>query len=149
MADLRTYDPKKVIVTVGGVPMSGYADGTFISVERDNDTWSKVSGADGAVSRAKSNDRTGTLTLTLQQTSPSNDVLSGFARVDEISNDGVVPISVTDLGGRTVIFSAFGWVQKPPTVEMAKEISNREWVLALADVEFFVGGNASTSGPLF
>ena len=28
---VRTYDPKQVIITVGGVPMSGFADGTFLA----------------------------------------------------------------------------------------------------------------------
>ncbi len=149
MADLRTYDPKKVIVNVGGVPISGFADGTFISAERDNDAWSKVSGADGVVSRAKSNDLTGTITLTLQQTSPANDVLTGFAIADELTNAGVVPVSVTDLGGRTLITSAFSWVIKRATAEFGKEIANREWTIACADLKMFLGGNVSTSGPLF
>ena len=30
--------------------------------------------------------------ITLKQSSPSNDVLSGFANVDELTNAGVVPI---------------------------------------------------------
>lgn len=149
MADLRTYDPKKVIVTVGGVPISGFADGTFVGVERDNDAWAKVSGADGVVSRAKSNDLTGTITLTLQQTSPSNDVLSGFAIADELTNAGVVPVSVTDLGGRTLIVSAFSWIMKRANAEFSKEISNREWAIACAELKMFLGGNVSTSGPLF
>ena len=53
---VRTYDPKAVAVLIGGVPIGGFADGTFISVERDNDTFQKVSGSDGIVSRAKSNE---------------------------------------------------------------------------------------------
>ena len=28
---VRTYDPKQVIITVGGVPMSGFADGPSCS----------------------------------------------------------------------------------------------------------------------
>lgn len=142
---VRTYDPKSVIITIGGIPMSGFADGAFVSVERSNDTFSKVSGADGIVSRAKSNDRSGSLTLTLAQTSPSNDFLSGVAVLDELSNRGVVPVAVTDISGRSRIVSAFGWVKKPAKAEFGKEISNREWVLDLADVDFFDGGNADVS----
>ena len=138
---VRTYDPKLVIVTIGGVPMSGFADGTFVTVERDNDNFSKVSGADGITSRARSNDRGGALTLTLAQTSPMNDVLSGFAKADELSNAGIVPVRIADLSGSTVLFAAFGWVKKPPAVEFSKEVSNREWVLDLADLDMRVGGN--------
>jgi hypothetical protein len=138
---VRTYDPKKCIVIIGGIPMGGFADGTFVMVERSNDAFTKVSGADGGVSRAKSNDISGTLTLTLAQTSPSNDILSGFAQLDEQSNNGVVPLAITDLGGRTTCVSGFGWVKKFPSIENGKEISNREWVLDCADLNIFIGGN--------
>jgi hypothetical protein len=139
---VRTFDPKQCLVIIGGVPMSGFADGTFVSIERTSDTFTKVSGADGIVSRAKSNDRSGTLTLTLAQTSPSNDVLSGFAIKDEMAGAGIVPILVKDLSGRSIYIAAFGWVKKPPTGEFGKEIANREWTLDLADLDMFAGGNA-------
>ena len=56
--------------------MSGFADGTFLTVDRDDDQWAKVTGADGTSTRIKSNNRSGNMTLTLKQSSPSNDVLS-------------------------------------------------------------------------
>lgn len=141
---VRTYDPKLVVCIVGGVPISGFADGTFISVERDNDTFSKVSGADGIVSRAKSNDRAGAITITLAQTSPSNDILTGFALADENANAGVVPVLVQDFNGTTVLVSAFAWVKKPPTMEFSKEITDREWVMDCADLNVFAGGNVGS-----
>lgn len=137
---VKTYDPKQVIVIVGGVPMSGFADGTFITAERSNDSFSKVTGSDGFTSRAKSNDRSGSFTITLAQTSPSNDILQSFALADELTNAGVVPILVKDIGGRTTFISAFGWVKKPPAAEFGKEIANREWVMDTADMDVFVGG---------
>lgn len=140
---LSTFDPASVIITVGGVPISGYADGTFALLTRSVDAWSMVTGADGLTTRVKSNNRSGTLTLTLTQTSPSNDVLSGFAVADELSNSGVVPILIKDLSGTTVLFSATGWVQKFPDVEYSNILTNREWILGLADIDVFVGGNAA------
>lgn len=142
---VRTFDPGQVIVSVGGVPMSGYADGTFLSVDRDEQMFTKVVGADGTTTRVKSNNRSGTMTLTLKQSSPSNDVLSAFAALDESVNAGVVPILVKDLSGTTIFFSATGWIQKYPTAEFAKEISNREWIFDLADIDVFVGGNIQNS----
>lgn len=138
---LYTYDPKLLVVTFGGVPIVGYADGTFLTVERTNDMWSMVSGASGEASRAKSNDRTGTAVLTLKQTSPSNDVLSNFAQVDEATNLGVYPLTAKDALGTTTVFSAQGFIRKIPAMEFAKEISNREWTIMLADLVVYVGGN--------
>jgi hypothetical protein len=138
---VSTYDPKQVILTVGGVPITGFADGTFITVERSNDSFTKSSGADGIVTRVKQNDKSGTITCTLAQTSPSNDILSAQAVLDEQSNAGVVPVQCKDNSGRTVLFSAFAWIRKPPSVEFGKEVSNREWPMDAADLDINVAGN--------
>src|SRR3990167_4682577 len=110
---LKTYDPKSVMVLVGGVPMSGFSEGTFVTVARDEDSFSKVTGADGETSRAKRNNRSGSMTLVQHQTSPSNDVLSALALADELANAGVVPVMVKDASGRSLLFSALGWIKKP------------------------------------
>ena len=138
---VRTYDPKAVICSIGGVPMSGYPDGTFIEISRDDVAFTKVVGADGTTTRVKSNNTGGTLTVTLKQSSPSNDVLSAFAQADERANLGVVPILIKDLSGNSISFSATGWVQKLPDQIFANEINNRVWVFDLADVDIFVGSN--------
>ncbi len=139
---VRTYDPKKVLIIVGGVPMGGFADGEFVTVERTSDAFTKVTGADGITSRAKSNDRSGSMVLTLAQTSPSNQILSGFALADEVANTGVVPVLIKDASGSSVFVSGFGWVKKQPASAFAKEIGNRAWTLDLADLDVFTGGNA-------
>ena len=139
---LKTYDPALVVLTVGGIPIRGFADGTEIVVERSNDMFSKSSGNDGIVSRAKSNDKSGTITVTLAQTSSSNDVLAGFAKQDELSNTGVKTVNCKDVSGRSTHFTAAAWIRKMPNAEYAKEISNREWVLDCDALETFVGGHA-------
>lgn len=141
---IRTFDPASVVITVGGVPISGYADGTFLLIQRAADAWSMVVGADGLTTRVKSNNRSGTMTLTLLQSSPSNDVLSGFANLDELSNAGVIPVLVKDLSGNSLYFSGTGWIQKYPDSEFSNQISNREWIIALADIDIFVGSNGTT-----
>lgn len=138
---VRTYDPKAVVITIGGVPMSGFSDGTFLEITRDAQAFTKVVGADGTTTRVKSNNTGGTMTVTLKQSSPSNDVLSAFAQADALSNAGVVPILVKDLSGNSIYFSATGWVQKLPDSVFSAEVSDRSWVFDLADVDIFVGSN--------
>lgn len=137
----RTYDPKAITVVIGGFPMGGFADGTFVSVMRSNDAFTKTVGADGDTTRVKSNDKSGELTLTLDQTSLSNDALSTIAIRDELANAGVVTVRIKDLLGASLYVSATGWIRKVPEVEYGKETSTREWVLDLADLETFTGGN--------
>jgi hypothetical protein len=139
---VKTYDPKAVQVSIGGNQITGFADGEFISVERAEDSFTKVVGADGEVSRAKSNNKSGMLTLTLQGTALANDILSGIAIADELDNSGVVPVFIKDTAGTTVLFAAEGWIRRPANYTAAKEITNREWVLDLATIETFIGGNS-------
>lgn len=139
---VRSYDPKQVIVTVGGIPISGYTEGTFVTVTRDEDTWTKNVGADGLVSRVKTNNFTGSCVITLKQTSPSNDVLSGFIATDEATNIGVVPVLVKDLSGTSIYFSATGWIKKWADSSFSKEIGDREWTIDLSTLDLVVGSNA-------
>ena len=144
MANVRTYDPSKVIISVGGVPMSGYTDGTFCEVVRNEATWNLVVGADGNSTRSKTNNFSGTLTITLKQSSPSNDVLSSFLALDELSNAGIVPVLIKDLSGNSIYFSAQGWVQGYANSTFAKDITDRTWTIQLATLDAFVGSNAET-----
>jgi len=137
----RTYDPKLVVLTVAGTPIGGYADGTMITVNRESDAFTKYVGTQGVVSRAKSNDKSGSVTIFLAQTSPSNDVLSAIAKDDELSNNGVVPVVVKDIGGTSEHFGTFAWIRKVPESEYAREINAREWVLDASSLDQNVGSN--------
>ena len=63
---VRTYDPREVIITIGGVPMSGFSDGTFLEIARSEPTWNMVVGADGYTTRGKTNNFSGQVTITLK-----------------------------------------------------------------------------------
>jgi len=143
MSGVKTYDPRDVQIIVGGVPLSGFADGTFINVASDEPLYNKTVGADGEVSRSRSNNRAGTVTITLKQTSNGNDVLSGFAALDDASNGGVFPMMIKEIGsGRTIVFAQSAWIEQFPDVDYAKEVGDRAWTIATGPLQRFVGGNA-------
>lgn len=137
---VKTYDPAKLSIIIAGFAIEGFADGTFIVCERNNQSFNAVTGADGEGARAKSNDSSGTITITLLQTSKSNEVLSALALADEVSGDGVGPFMAKDQLGNTVIAAGSAWVQKPANAEFGREIANREWVLETDNLEMFLGG---------
>lgn len=126
---------------VGGAIISGFADGTYIEAERDEDSFMKKIGCDGQVARAKNANRGGKITINLMQTSASNDTLSSFQQADELSGTGVVPVVLKDGSGRTLITAAAGWVKKPAKVTLAKEVEARQWVIDIGEFIVFVGGN--------
>jgi len=138
---VRRYDPAQNSLIMGGQIMEGFAEGTFINITRNADSFSLVIGADGSGTRTKSNDRSGKIAITLQQTSPSNDVLQGFLTADELNNGGQFTALHKDNSGRTVNAAETAWVMKPPDQGFAKEAENREWVIETDNLEVFVGGN--------
>lgn len=143
---VRTYDPADVIVTIDGNNINGYADGTFVSIERTEQTFTKVTGADGSTTRSKTNDRSGTLTLTLLQTSPSNEILSNILNQDEADNTGVVAVQVKERSSGSKFATGSGWIQGLPTIEYGNEITTREWTIEMSEIKFNVSGVESQSG---
>lgn len=137
----KTYDPKNVSVIVGGHIVQGYEDGTFVKVARNNDMWTTKVGADGEGARAKSNDKSGTIEITLMQSSASNDILTGYALADEINNGGQVPVLVKDNNGTSLHAMESGWIKKMPDDERNKEVGAVTWIIESANLAMFVGGN--------
>lgn len=137
----KNYDPGRVAASFAGVQMMGFMDGTFISAERAEDAFEMSVGAAGDVTRVKSNNRTGTVTITLQAASPVNDLLSALAAADSLFGVTTAPLIVEDLNGTTVLLASVAWIQKVPQVEFADEGSGREWVFACADLDMNVGGS--------
>ncbi len=137
---VRTYDPAQFLFSFAGVPLTAYAPDTFIKVERDEDSFSKQTGATGEVTRSKSNNRGGKVTLTLMSHSQDNDALSAIQAADELSGTGVAPLQGKELNGTTVVSAANAWIQKPPAVERGKESGTTEWTFDCAVIEVFNGG---------
>ena len=138
---LKTFDPNDVALVIGGIPMGGFADGTFILFEYDEDTFTKTQGADGESTRVKSNNNDGVLTLTLAQSSDSNLALTGIVELDRLTNAGVVPVLLKEINSATTLFSAQAYIMKRANVEYSKEVTNREWPIAMVDAELVIGGN--------
>lgn len=86
-----TYDFKKVSVIVDGVYITGFMDGEVIQVEKNEDDVIPHVGADGNVTYAESADQTGTITLTLKQTSASLPFLQQLRKSKKI-----FPIQIVD-----------------------------------------------------
>lgn len=138
---VRTYDPKKYIIVFGAIPMTGFAEGTFITLARNGDLFEKSRGADGTVDRINKNASDFSVTITVKQTSLTNDALSAVMIVDMKNNTGVYPLTIKDLGGTTVFFAQYAWIGKDPDDENADTLGNREWRIDTGPATKFTGGN--------
>jgi hypothetical protein len=137
----KTYNAKKVLISFAGKTLTGVLDGSFVKVSRNNDSFMLAIGSDGEAARAANADKSGTVTVTLMQTSPSNDDLSNLMSTDELTNTGTGALFVKDASGRTLVSAVDAWIRKPADVEFAREITGREWVFETGNLEIFNAGN--------
>lgn len=135
-----TYSADKISITVASHTVVGYQDGSFVNIEPMGDGISSISGADGDVARSISLDPRNQITITLMQTSKSNDVLSSLYDADRISGgDGAFPITVSDLRGSTLV-AGTGWItNKASSTFSTSADQTREWTLIVVG-EYFSGG---------
>ena len=141
MSIFANYDPGQLITTFDGNPIVGFADGVMVKASRKTDTFSMNVGTQGDVARVRSQDKTGEVVITLQQSSPTNDYFSSVLLLDEQFGLSVGPLLIKDLNGTTVISAAIAWLKKPADSEFGKDLTNREWTFECAELKMLVGGS--------
>lgn len=139
---LSTFDPKKLSVIVAGARVTGFADGTFVEIEEMSDGVTSQAGADGEVMRVMSTDPRHRITITLQQGSKANQVLSALRDADRVSSGGgAFPVYIQDLTGTTLFTASQAWIVKKPNASFSKQVESRAWVIETADAINNLGGN--------
>jgi len=143
---LGVYDPAQISLVAVGIPVSGFAEGTFVTVERNADSFNLTVGSDGDSCRARSNNKSGRITFTLLQSSLTNQLLSAAVNLDEISpsGDAIGPSQIKDNSSTTattLVFAEKSWIVKPANVEYSNEVTTREWIVETDDLVMNVGGN--------
>ena len=140
---VKLYDPASVIVAFGPNELSGFAEGTMVRVERDEDTFTKKVGVDGECTRTRNMNRCGSVSVMLMATSSSNLVLSALHNADELASNGVsvLPLIIKDNAGYSLHVAKEAWIRKPPASEHAKEAPEREWVFDTGPMTTVEGGN--------
>ena len=136
----KTFDPSQLSVVFGTSAMVGFAEDTMISVETEDQQYNDNTDIHGNVTRYKVNRNTARITLTLTESSVSNDVLSNYAELDRASDAGSFPIMIKDPNGTTLFSSTSGYVLQKPSVDFGMEAKNREWQIKATNVSNFIGG---------
>lgn len=140
---VKTYDPSFVSMFYGAIRMQGFAQDAAISVEHDEDDWSLVVGVDGEGTRNKTSNRSATITVSLMQSSEVNDLLSAQRLLDLNTQGGTggQPILIKDNSGTSLFSCETAWIQKPPTAELNREATTREWVFRTDNMDALHGSN--------
>lgn len=138
-----SYDPSQVVVTIGGVIVTGFSDGDSIAARRSEDTYFVRVGTDGGVARARNASAMGEIEIKLLQTSGANAALSALFNTDDLVNGGLatIPVGIFDGSGGSLASASQAWIKSMPEMILGKEVSERVWVLSCADLKLFHAGN--------
>ncbi len=133
---VKSFNPKEVTLIVAGILADeGFGEDSFVKVTYNAELWDTKVGADGSVTRVRTNDNTAAVEITLMQTSIVNVRFSALVALDLLGSNGagVGPFLLKDEGGSTIIESSACWIQKLPDVDLGKSAKERTWKIMLAD----------------
>lgn len=130
MADVKSFNPKRVNITVNGIPVDGFPDGTFIEIERIADLVSSKAGANGEIVRVINNDERHEIRLTLMQSSAMHGILKGLEKLDKMTCGGALMVfAMVDLCGTDVFIAPQAWVAKSAPRSYGIEVADWTWTL--------------------
>jgi hypothetical protein len=142
MANKTPYNVKKIMCTWGPHTMEGWFDGTFLEVEADEDGTVKHVGADGRATVALSCNKGAQITITLAQSSASNDFLSDNMPDSDKNSLPCYEFQAKDLNGNSVVHAEVCWIKKVAKVEYGEEVLARKWMLDTERCKFVIKGEA-------
>ena len=146
MPTIFNYCPESVNCLIGGIiPVEGFVDGTFISVDKDEMPYSSIRMPDGTVARKKNTSQTYTITITLHNGAETNNLLTKMWQIDELTDRGKFPLLIKDQSGSDLLFSTESWIEGIPSMTKSNAIDSRVWVIKSAYAVINIGGNEEQS----
>lgn len=132
MAEIYSYNPKKVTVALGTHMVTGYADDSFITIELSGDGTQHVVGCDGEIVRSIDPSDVYTMKLTVLQNSRTNQFLNNKYEEDKANGNALFPVTIVDILGEEEFSGTQGWIAKPASWQRGKTQENREWEITIA-----------------
>lgn len=150
MPTLFSYIPESVNCLIAGfIPITGFVDGTFISVDKDEMPFTSIRMPDGTVARKRTNSEVYTITITLHNGTETNNLLTKMWQFDEVSEGkGKFPLLIKDQSGSDLLYSAESWIEGIPSLTKSNAIDSRVWVIKSAYALINIGGNEEQSSLL-
>ena len=149
---LGSYSPEEVTIVISNSQfshiLSGFTDGTFVSVARTIPHATPYVGADASHARVIRKVKSADITVTLHQASESNDVLTQLLAKDEqyADNTWLFNITIKDNSGRTMYSASKAYIGTVPDSDFGTDITDRPWVIHAINMETHIGGNSELTG---
>ena len=140
---LSNIDPAGNINVVDGQPLSGYIKGVFTSIVFNSDAFTPEKGSDGEDNRFLANDFSAVATITLMQSSDSNDYLSDLHNEDLSTAKKIFTFTHKDSNGSTLLESSRCYILKFADVTIGNTSQGRAWRIHCPNLKGKVGGNTA------
>ena len=145
---LATYSPEDVVIVItqGTVShvVSGYVDGTFLTITRNVPYAELYQGSDVSNMRILRRNKAATVTVSLHNGSNSNDVFSQLQVVDEqtANSQGLFSMQIKDTSGRSIYHANQCFIGNYPDSTFSNGADSRDWTIVCTRLEQTIGGNA-------
>lgn len=124
----RSYNPLATLFSAYDRRVTEFADGDFISIVPFDDDFRVTTGADGVMVFTATGNTAVVVGVTLQQTSPANDIFTDIFNVDRSAPNGSVGTVVAQDTAGTTEVSGRGRITRRPDIVFSKDAGNRVWV---------------------
>lgn len=139
----RYYNPKDVVLVVGGLTLTDFMEGTMITISKDEDLILPTTGVRGETALAVNHNNRGTMTVSLKQTSPSHNTMMAWMTTVRAGGIPFFPLVFRDRASNITI-NTYAWVQTQPDFALGSEVASLEWVIGLHDMQFEAIPGANT-----
>ena len=129
------HDPKKVNLIIGGIPIEGFMEGSGITLEPDSDISTTSMGVDKDFTRNINSNISWSLNFTIQNGSPSNDVLNSLIRTQASSAFLLKDANTTNTQAVGICYA-----KALPSISGELEAGGREYQFTAVDVNINYGG---------
>lgn len=139
---MATFDPKEIIVLVTlstGAPIivRSFTKDSIAEADRNSPTYKNGVDATGNFTWfTKVNDKTGSIKISVMQSSPECIALSAAQLADENSKTNLIQsIAVTDLSGSSLASANDVRMEKPAKVDLKEDLTTREFTFLCNDLK--------------
>jgi hypothetical protein len=136
---LPVYSSRDVSIAWSGQKLDGLAPDSFVSFSLNSDLTEEETGADGQVNISRLPDNTGTCTLSFQQNSTSNLILSGILAAQQNSPTFITgSLTVVDPSGSVIALMTNAHIKTAPEVTLGSSATGatRDWIFFCETVNY-------------
>ena len=136
---LPVYSSKEVAVSWSGTALDGLAPDSFVTLALNSDLTDEEVGADGQLSISRMPDGTGTVTLSFQQQSNANLILSGVLLSQQNSPTFITgSLTVVDPSGSVLALMTNAHIKTAPEQTLGSSATGvtRDWVFFCESMNF-------------